>query len=249
MSDEELLDIVNTLLSGGSETTALAIAWTLHHLSLNPEVQGRLREELCTIPTYSPSQVSGEDEMLALFQSIDSLPFLDAVIKESLRLSPSVHSTIRVAMVDDEIPLSEAIVMRDGRVEKTLKVTKGQWIHIPLEAVNIDKTIWGEDAWEFKPDRWQDLPKEVSRIPGAYSNLLSFSAGPRVCIGMRFAHMEMKIVLHQLLSTFKFKPKANIVKGTLTFSKPYVEDDWKKGRSSSLPLAVSRHLPEEAACI
>ncbi|KAG8779856.1 hypothetical protein FRC15_009878 [Serendipita sp. 397] len=249
MSDEELLDIVNTLLSGGSETTALAITWTLHYLSLHPEVQERLREELCTVQTYSPSQVCGDDEILALFESIDSLPYLDAVIKESLRLSPSIHSTIRVAMVDDEIPLSESMVMRDGKVENVLRVKQGQWIHLPLEAVNIDKTIWGDDAWEFKPERWEALPKEVSRLPGAYSHMLSFSAGPRVCIGMRFAHMEMKIVLHQLISCLKFKPKARIIKGTLTFSKPYVEEDWKNGRPSSLPLDVSRYLPDEAACI
>jgi cytochrome P450 len=88
--------------------------------------------------------------MIALFNSVDSLPYLDAVLKESLRLSPSVHSTIQVATMDDEIPLLEEMKMRDGSVETVFRVKKGQWIHIPLEACNIDQAIWGEDAWVFK---------------------------------------------------------------------------------------------------
>jgi cytochrome P450 len=150
VTDQEMLDIVNTILSAGSDTVALAIIWALHFLATHPEAQARLREEVTTVPLYSPSQVCTEEEMIALFDSIDSLPYLDAVLKESLRLSPSVHSTIRVAMMDDEIPLSEEMKMRDGSVENVFRVKKGQWIHIPLEASNIDRAIWGEDAWEFK---------------------------------------------------------------------------------------------------
>lgn len=132
-----------------SDTTALSIAWALHYLSINPGVQARLKEELATVPVYTPSQVCGQDEIMAHFDAIDHLPYLDAVMKETIRLSPSIHSTIRVATTDDEIPLSEEMVMRDGTVEKTFKVKKGQWIHLPLEATSVDRTIWGEDAWEF----------------------------------------------------------------------------------------------------
>jgi hypothetical protein len=166
LSDQELLDIVNTMLSAGyvdreppstirltlfsSDTTSLSICWALHYLSINPGVQARLKEELATVPVYTPSQVCGRDEIMAHFDAIDHLPYLDAVMKETIRLSPSVHSTVRVAMTDDEIPLSEEIIMRDGTVEKTFKVKKGQWIHLPLEATSVDRTIWGEDAWEFR---------------------------------------------------------------------------------------------------
>jgi cytochrome P450 len=113
-------------------------------------VQARLREEVCRVPIYSPSQVSCHEEFEALFREIDDLPYLDAVLKETLRLSPAVHTTVRVAMMDDEIPLSQEMKMRDGSTTKVFRVKKGQWIHIPLEACNIDKAIWGEDAWEFK---------------------------------------------------------------------------------------------------
>jgi cytochrome P450 len=166
LSDQELLDIINTMLSAGyvgqeplstnrlilfsSDTTSLAISWTLHYLSVYPEIQARLKEELATVPVYAPSQVCSQDEFMAHFDAIDHLPYFDAVMKETIRLSPSVHSTVRVAMTDDEIPLSEEVIMRDGTVEKTFKVKKGQWIHVPLEATSVDKTVWGEDAWEFR---------------------------------------------------------------------------------------------------
>lgn len=94
--------------------------------------------------------MSCHDEFVALFKEIDDLPYLDAVLKETLRLSPAVHSTVRVSMMDDEIPLSQEMKMRDGSSTNVFKVRKGQWIHIPFEACNIDKSIWGEDAWEFK---------------------------------------------------------------------------------------------------
>jgi hypothetical protein len=60
--------------------------------------------------------------------------------------------------------------------------------------------------------------------------------------------MEAKINLHHFVSCLKFSSAAKIVKGTLTFSRPYVEEDWKKGKTSSCPLNVSRYLPDEAVC-
>jgi len=148
-----------------SDTTALSIAWALHFISTNPGVQARLKEELASVPVYNPSQVCGQDEIVAHFDAIDRLPYLDAVMKETVRLAPSIHSTIRVAMADDEIPLSEEMIMRDGKVEKTFKVKKGQWIHLPLEATSVDRTIWGEDAWEFKYVVFDLLPRPVPITP------------------------------------------------------------------------------------
>lgn len=69
--------------------------------------------------------------------------------------------------------------------------------------------------YDRRPERWESLPETVSSLPGAYSNMLSFGAGPRVCIGMRFAHMEAKICLHHLISCLTFDSAATIVKGTL----------------------------------
>ena len=138
MSDGELIDQISTLLFAGSDTTSLAIAWCLHHLSLNPRIQGRLREELRSLH-------SAEDMGL-----VDKLPFLDAVVRETLRLCPPAHSTIRVATEDDVIPLSHPVKLRDGTVTQEVHICKGSYVHIPIEGLNMSKDIWGEDALIFE---------------------------------------------------------------------------------------------------
>ena len=138
MSDEELMDQITTLLFAGSDTTSLAIAWCLHHLSLNPQVQKRLNEELQSFHSI-------ED-----MSFVDKLPYLNAVVQETLRLCPPAHSTIRVAMEDDAIPLSHPIELRDGTVMQEVHIRKGSYVHIPIEGLNMSKDIWGKDALIFE---------------------------------------------------------------------------------------------------
>ena len=138
MSDEELMDQISTLLFAGSDTTSLAITWCLHQLSVSPRVQKRLREELQSL--HSVEDIG----------SVDKLPYLNAVVQETLRLCPPAHSTIRVAMEDDTIPLSHPIKLRDGTVTQGVYIRKGSYVHIPLEGLNTNKGIWGKDALIFE---------------------------------------------------------------------------------------------------
>ena len=138
MTDEELMDQISTLLFAGSDTTSLAITWCLHHLSLNPRVQKRLREELQSFHSI---------EGIGL---VDKLPYLNAVVQETLRLCPSAHSTIRVAMEDDMIPLSRPVKLRGGTIMREVHIRKGSYVHIPIEGLNMSKDIWGGDALIFE---------------------------------------------------------------------------------------------------
>jgi hypothetical protein len=138
----------------GSDTSSLAVTWILYHLAAYPEVQVRLREELLSaLPdTLEDMAVLTEDEVHSLYATVENLPFLEHVIKESLRLVPPVHSSIRVSTEDDEIPTSFPIVLKDGSVDtkQTLSVRKGDIIHVAVEGFSLDKAFWGDDAWEFK---------------------------------------------------------------------------------------------------
>ncbi|KAJ2914197.1 hypothetical protein MD484_g6203, partial [Candolleomyces efflorescens] len=150
----------------------------------NQDVQMRLREELFTLDTDNPTM----DEL-------SSFTYLDAVVRESLRIHSPIATVMRQAASDDILPLDTPFKGRDGRFHRTLRVSKGQTILISILAINRSKEIWGEDSFEFKPERWESLPDSVKSIPGVWGNTLSFLAGPRACIGYKFSIIEYVLCL------------------------------------------------------
>ncbi|KAJ1307064.1 hypothetical protein OPQ81_008043 [Rhizoctonia solani] len=166
MSEVEIQAQVNGLLFGGHDTTSAALARTLHLLAQHPKVQERLRMEV-----REAHGLHGKD---LDYDQLNSLKYLDAVCRESLRLWSPAQLTERVAAKDWNLPLRQT---------------------------------WGDDADQFKPSRWLDpLPCSVTeaRIPGVYSNMMTFLGGPRSCIGFKFSQLEMKVVLSGLISSFRF---------------------------------------------
>lgn len=151
----------------GSDTSSLGLTWTLWLLAKNPEVQTRLREELSTVHCPESFGDLSVDEIDSLYGNISDLPYFDNVIKEALRLVPPVHSSIRVAEEDDMIPTSQPYkIQKPGggsvTVTSPIRVAKGTVVHIPIEALNLDKSVWGPDAWEFRYDRFTLPLKRVS---------------------------------------------------------------------------------------
>ena len=180
--------------------------WALWALAQRQDIQDRLRAELRSIDTDTPSA----DDL-----SAERLPLLDAVVRETLRLHAAVPSTIRVAMKDDVIPVSEPYLDKNGKLRNEIRIRKGEGVFIPILAINRFSKIWGEDAHEFKyvvhflrcifvelmyscvsPDRWANPPTAVQEIPGVWGNLMTFLGGARSCIGYRFALYEF--VAHDL---------------------------------------------------
>jgi cytochrome P450 len=267
LTDAELLDQLSSFLFAGSDSTALSVSWCIHLLSLNPELQTRLRDEILSLPANSSpysdssrasSPTPSETQSCASFSSfesaggyseyaradaIEALPFLDAVVRETLRVCPPVHGTIRCATKDDTIPISSPIDLRDGtKIDTTngIRIRKGTFVHIPIEGLNMSKDIWGEDAREFNPDRWMDLP-ESARPPThpGLANLMTFSFGPHSCPGWKFSILEMKLFLATLLPHFVFTPAEDIRKYNAILTRPYVSDQYEHG--SKLPVKVGRY--------
>ncbi|KAJ7108384.1 cytochrome P450, partial [Mycena crocata] len=75
---------------------------------------------------------------------------------------------------------------------------------IPILAMNRAKSIWGPDAHESKPERWKSETPISNSLPGIWGHMLTF-LGPRVCIGYRFALIEMKALLFTLVRAFEFE--------------------------------------------
>jgi cytochrome P450 len=156
ISDEDILHNINTFMFAGSDTTSLALTWTLLLLAQNPALQTRLRNELLSVaPALQLSSLTSE-ELESFHETLSNLPYLHNVCRESLRVIPPVHSSLRVATQDDEVPTSYPVHIRTrtGCEERktSVSVPKGSFVHIPVEGFNLDTEIWGSDAWEFKYD-------------------------------------------------------------------------------------------------
>lgn len=180
LTEAELLDQCSTFLLAGTDSVSLAISWCLYHLSLNPEIQTRLRDEIITIvPELSTSQECITAELIPeeFYGTLETLPFLDAVIKEALRLSPPAHGTIRVATADDRIPISHPVMLRDGTIvhkNEYISIRKGSYVHIPIEGVNYAEEIYGPDARIFK---YVPFPFPFRRLASYFFSALALTGG------------------------------------------------------------------------
>ena len=111
--------------------------------------------------------------------------------------------TIRDTAQDDVIPLSQPCTGRNGEQIQAIHVTRGQAVMIGISSFNRTKTIFGEDAHEFRPERW--LEKEIDdglQLAKGFttlSPLLTFLGGPRGCIGYRFGTFSLIVVVKQVV--------------------------------------------------
>ncbi|KAI0922392.1 hypothetical protein AcV7_005936 [Taiwanofungus camphoratus] len=218
ISRDELYEQISTFVVSGHETTTQTLGFTLWELSRHQDVQQRLREELDAFPrepTYDD------------FQS--RLPYLDAVLRETLRMYPGLPYMERIAMKADVIPLREPVQLPNGDTITELPVFPGQTVLIPIIAIHRLDSVW-KDGDTFRPERWLgDLPPNEQLCSG-WANTLSFSDGPRNCIGMRLAIFQYKVILTYLLQRFKLKDAgANITLKVASSLQAWVEEKMEQG--------------------
>ncbi|KAI0833271.1 cytochrome P450 [Trametes gibbosa] len=198
LDEQELIAQMSTLILAGMDTTSNALCLILTHLAEHPDIQQELREEILN---------SGADKGLE-FDTLMNLPLLEAVCRETLRLDAPLAQVFRETRKDIILPLDHPIRGRDGSLIHEILVPKDTVVVAGLMNCNRYQALWGEDAKEWKPKRWlAPLPESLTeaKIPGVYSNLMTFLGGGRSCIGFKFSQMEMKVVLSLLLSKFTFE--------------------------------------------
>ncbi|KAJ7746639.1 cytochrome P450 [Mycena metata] len=223
LTNEEVIGQIPTFFIAGHETTSTASSWALHALSVNREAQTKLREELLTVETDTPTM----DEL-------NSLVYLEWVVRETMRVHSPLVFAGRMAMEDDVLPLSKPYIDPNGGVHDSLPIPKGQLVHIPILAVNTDPEIWGPDAAEFRPERWEHVPEAAKAVPGA---------SPHNCIGFRFTLVEQKALLFALIRAFEFEmavPKGGIGRSPTPLQRPVVLGN--KEKIIQMPLIVKRYL-------
>lgn len=149
---------------------------TLLMLAINQDIQERVYEEIC-------ANVRDIDHLD--YDALTKMDYMERTIKETMRLFPLVQGVLRET--DDNVQLTECIL------------PKGTLLFLGIFKMHRSEEIWGPTANEFDPDRF--LPESmVGRHPFAY---LPFSAGPRNCIGAKYAMVSMKMMLCHTLMAFK----------------------------------------------
>ncbi|EJF57983.1 cytochrome P450 [Dichomitus squalens LYAD-421 SS1] len=131
------------------------------------------RRVLDVLPIKSVQRVKNYGPLIP-YDELSQLPYLDAVCRETLRLYPTAYLSVREARMDTVLPFSEPVCGVDGTLLYEILVPKGTILWSYIRACNTNKALWGEDALEWKPERWlQPLPQAVedARVPGTYSNL------------------------------------------------------------------------------
>lgn len=179
--DDELHSVIMNIMLAGRDTTASSLAWAFYELARHPEVTRKIIREAEKV-IGSPDNATDQDYS---HEKIGKLEYTHCVAMEVLRIHPPVPNDMKYCLRDDRLP--------DGTV-----VTAGSQVcWMPLSMGRSEK-IWGEDALEFRPDRFLGAGEPS---PFAYA---AFNAGPRTCLGKPLALQTIKLALAYLLPRFCF---------------------------------------------
>ena len=173
---EGIREEVDTFMFEGHDTTSAGLSWTLYNIGCRPEIQQKILDEIDSVSLNQSS----------LTDKIRMLKYLDCVIKESQRIHPPV-------------PMYGRILESDLKIGDTI-IPAGTDLIVESFSVHMNEKYWDEPSI-FKPERFES-EEFLKRNPYCY---IPFSAGPRNCIGQKFALLELKIYLYHILSRFKIK--------------------------------------------
>ncbi|BAB93411.1 putative cytochrome P450 [Oryza sativa Japonica Group] len=178
LTTQEIIDECKTFFFAGQDTTSNHLVWTMFLLSSNAQWQDKLREEVLTVC----------GDAIPTPDMANRLKLVNMVLLESLRLYSPVVIIRRIAGSDIDLG--------------NLKIPKGTVLSIPIAKIHRDRDVWGPDADEFNPARFKNGVSRAASYPNA---LLSFSQGPRGCIGQTFAMLESQIAIAMILQRFEFR--------------------------------------------
>ncbi|EGZ18413.1 hypothetical protein PHYSODRAFT_500481, partial [Phytophthora sojae] len=178
----QVRDIVLTSLEARRNTTSDTLAWFFHSLSHHPQVERKLRAEIRSkLPKFGEIHI-----YVPSYEAVQDLPYLEATLREALRLHPTGPS----------IPYH---YQRDTVLQDETFISAGTDVFLHLYSAGRLTSAWGSDAASFNSQRFNDLTTgEV--LPSKYS---PFSSGPRVCIGRNLALLEMKIAIAAVVGRFR----------------------------------------------
>ncbi|XP_073951334.1 cytochrome P450 4C1-like isoform X2 [Choristoneura fumiferana] len=178
-TDLELREEVLVIILAGTDTSAVGASYASVLLSRFPNVQEKVYEEL--------QDVFGDSDRPLTVQDLPNLKYLDAVMKETLRMYPPVPVTVRE--VHNDVVLPSGVTLVDG-----VSIFNNIW------GIHRNPKYWGADADVFRPERFLDGPLKHP------AQFIPFSYASRNCLGYNYAMMSMKTVIANLVRAYKVLP-------------------------------------------
>lgn len=180
MTEDMIVDNVLTFLFAGQDSTAAAMASCLCFLTASPRCKAKLLQEI--------DDVVGTGQLK--WEHLSQMPYLDWCIKETMRLVPPAVGFARQARGDQLLG-------------KKWRIPDGTPVVVNAMGMHYSKALWGDDAYEFRPERWEHgAPHRFAFIP--------FAVGPRACTGREFTVVEQKITMVKLFQHFDFRRPAEV---------------------------------------
>ncbi|EXJ77316.1 hypothetical protein A1O3_09542 [Capronia epimyces CBS 606.96] len=183
LPQDSVLGIIMSTIGAGADTTAGTLTYTFYLLCKHPVARDSLEKEL------EQAVDNGIMSNPPLWHDVHRLPYLDAVLKESMRLFP-----IAAWGLDRVVPPGGATIA--GKY-----IPAGTVVGCQIDAVHLDKEVYGHDAAKFRPERWLEASEEQRRrMDRAF---IAFSAGKRICMGIHIAWLELKKVVPLIMLHFR----------------------------------------------
>ena len=190
VSEQEILDQVNTLVGAGFDTTAASLAWMLWCSGSDPEIWGALRAEADEVLGAPGGEYSADHHTL------NRLEVADRVVRETLRLHPAGVVSPREAARDIDVG--------------GYTITKGTLVLWSAHLAGRDPDVW-DDPLRFDPDRFADMTEE--QRASADAAWVPFGGGRRNCIGFALAQMELTLLIARFAQRFDVTPPATGIPG------------------------------------
>ncbi|CAO2650872.1 Nn.00g091690.m01.CDS01 [Neocucurbitaria sp. VM-36] len=186
-TDADLFATCMTNIGAGSDTTSISLCAVLYSLMTHPDALAKLRRE---IQNFGDDANAERDQLS--FQRTQKMPYLQACIKEAMRLHPATG-----------LPLSR-VVPKGGAVIAGRYFPAGAVVGVNTWVAHRNTAVFGADADQFRPERWLEESKErLSRMDDYY---LPFGHGSRTCIGKNISLLEMNKLVPLLVDKFNMHP-------------------------------------------